>query len=114
MLPAHPTCTNPLPLPWLLATRRPPPQPPTPNPRLPLQFGAGAAMADQRALDILGEAYCKYLDPNTRVVNVDSREVLLNAGNVHCITQQQPAEVRGGAAGGGGGAHSRHKRVALG
>lgn len=24
-----------------------------------LQFGAGSAMADQRALDILGEAYCK-------------------------------------------------------
>ncbi len=23
------------------------------------RFGAGAAMADQRALDILGEAYCK-------------------------------------------------------
>lgn len=23
------------------------------------KFGAGAAMADQRALDILGEAYCK-------------------------------------------------------
>lgn len=36
----------------------------------------------------------RYLDPNTRVVNVESREVLLNAGNVHCITQQQPAEVR--------------------
>lgn len=60
-----------------------------------VQFGAGAAAADQRALDILGEAYCKYLDKNTRVVAVDSREVLLNAGNVHCITQQQPAEVRG-------------------
>lgn len=28
-------------------------------PAPPLQFGAGAAMADQRALDILGEAYCK-------------------------------------------------------
>ncbi|KAL4860240.1 Agmatine deiminase [Chlorella vulgaris] len=56
------------------------------------RFGAGAAMADQRALDILGEAYCKYLDPNTKTVNVESREVLLNAGNVHCITQQQPAE----------------------
>ena len=55
------------------------------------RFGAGAAEADQRALDILGEAYCKYLDPNTRVVNAESREVLLNAGNVHCITQQQPA-----------------------
>lgn len=41
----------------------------------------------------------RYLDPATRVVNVDSREVLLNAGNVHCITQQQPAEVGGCAAG---------------
>ncbi len=64
-----------------------------PAPPTPRQFGAGAAAADQRALDILGEAYCKYLDSNTRVVAVDSREVLLNAGNVHCITQQQPAEV---------------------
>lgn len=39
--------------------------------------------------------YCRplqYLDPNTKVVAVDSREILLNAGNVHCITQQQPAE----------------------
>ena len=63
-------------------------------------------MADQRALDILGEAYRKYLDPNTLVVNAPSREVLLNAGNVHCITQQQPAEVRvwaGGVAAGWGG-----------
>ena len=65
-------------------------------------------MADQRALDILGEAYRKYLDPNTLVVNAPSREVLLNAGNVHCITQQQPAEVSAWAAvcvwcyGGGG------------
>ena len=72
----------------------PPSHPPnrTPHPPWHLQFGAGAAMADQRALDILGEAYVKYLDPNCRTVNVESREVLLNAGNVHCITQQQPAE----------------------
>jgi hypothetical protein len=26
---------------------------------------------------------CRYLDPNTKTVNVESREVLLNAGNVH-------------------------------
>lgn len=33
--------------------------PPPARPALAPQFGAGAAMADQRALDILGEAYCK-------------------------------------------------------
>jgi hypothetical protein len=26
-----------------------------------------------------------------QVVGVSSREVVLNAGNIHCITQQQPA-----------------------
>jgi len=26
-----------------------------------------------------------------QVVGVKSREILLNAGNIHCITQQQPA-----------------------
>jgi len=30
--------------------------------------------------------------PEYKVVGVQSREVLLNAGNIHCITQQQPAE----------------------
>lgn len=52
------------------------------------QFGAGAEEADKRALEILAEAY----GSDCKVVGVQSREVLLNAGNIHCITQQQPAE----------------------
>lgn len=44
------------------------------------QFGAGAAEADKRAIEILQEAY----GPERKVVGVMSREVLLNAGNVHC------------------------------
>ena len=40
--------------------------------------------------------YPRYLDPNTRVVNVESREVLLNAGNVHwCVVRW--AGQRGGS-----------------
>lgn len=55
------------------------------------QFGAGAAEADKRALEILHEAYNQNGE-TCKVVGVSSREVLLNAGNIHCITQQQPAE----------------------
>ena len=38
----------------------------------------------RRAIETLQEAY----GPSYKVVGVKSREVLLNAGNVHCITQQ--------------------------
>jgi agmatine deiminase len=51
------------------------------------QFGGVAAEADKRALEIIQEAY----GPDYKVVGVSSREVVLNAGNIHCITQQHPA-----------------------
>ncbi|MEW5306440.1 MAG: hypothetical protein WDW38_007379 [Sanguina aurantia] len=47
------------------------------------QFGGLQAASDKQALEILSAAY-----PGRKVVGVSSREVLLNAGNVHCITQQ--------------------------
>lgn len=34
-----------------------------------------------------------WLVPLGQVVGVYSREVLLNAGNIHCITQQEPLGV---------------------
>ena len=51
------------------------------------QFGAAATDTDKRVLDVLSEAY----GSERKVVGVSSREVLLNAGNIHCITQQHPA-----------------------
>lgn len=51
------------------------------------QFGGVAADADKKALEIIQEAY----GPDYKVVGVSSREVVLNAGNIHCITQQHPA-----------------------
>lgn len=43
-----------------------------------------AAETDRNAIETLQEAY----GPDYKVVGVKSREVLLNAGNIHCITQQ--------------------------
>ncbi len=39
-----------------------------------------------RALEVLREVF-----PQRKVVGVPTREVLLGGGNIHCITQQQPA-----------------------
>ncbi|EFN59623.1 hypothetical protein CHLNCDRAFT_133066 [Chlorella variabilis] len=50
-------------------------------------FGGEAAAADEQARQVLAEVY-----PERRVVAVQSREILLGGGNIHCITQQQPAE----------------------
>ena len=47
--------------------------------------GFGEPVADQRASELLGEAY-----PGRRVVTVDARPIFARGGGVHCITQQQP------------------------
>ena len=47
--------------------------------------GFGESVADQRASELLGEAY-----PGRRVVTIDARPIFARGGGVHCITQQQP------------------------
>ncbi|MDR0626519.1 MAG: agmatine deiminase [Bifidobacteriaceae bacterium] len=42
--------------------------------------------ADQLAVSVLEEVF-----PGRTVVSVPAREILLGGGNIHCITQQQPA-----------------------
>lgn len=45
----------------------------------------GDAEADEAARAVLASAF-----PDRRVVSVQSREILLGGGNIHCITCQQP------------------------
>lgn len=47
------------------------------------QFGVAS---DSTACDTLQSLF-----PNHKVVGVQSREILLGGGNIHCITQQVPA-----------------------
>jgi agmatine deiminase len=42
-------------------------------------------------MDAEAEAILQRLFPEHRVVMVPGREILLGGGNIHCITQQQPA-----------------------
>ncbi|QNJ95838.1 agmatine deiminase family protein [Mycolicibacterium fluoranthenivorans] len=53
--------------------------------------GFGDATADQRASELLGEAY-----PGRRVVTVEARPIFARGGGIHCITQQQPRVPRSG------------------
>jgi agmatine deiminase len=46
----------------------------------------GDAKYDQAALQTLQDLF-----PERRVVGIPSREIVLGGGNIHCITQQQPA-----------------------
>jgi agmatine deiminase len=41
---------------------------------------------DAVAVEILSKVF-----PHHQIVTVPGREILLGGGNVHCITQQQPA-----------------------
>ncbi|PNH12974.1 putative agmatine deiminase [Tetrabaena socialis] len=50
------------------------------------QFGGAQSRSDEEALRALAAAY-----PGRQVVGVQSREVLLGGGNIHCFTQQLPA-----------------------
>ena len=54
-----------------------PAPPPGPSALLP---------TNRRALQVLQQAF-----PDRKVVQVQSREIVLGGGNIHCITQQQPA-----------------------
>ena len=42
---------------------------------------------DKTACDILQEAF-----PTRTIIPIDAGEILLGGGNIHCITQQIPAE----------------------
>jgi len=48
--------------------------------------GFGEPAADERAAEILADAY-----PGRKVVTVDARPIFARGGGIHCITQQQPA-----------------------
>lgn len=52
----------------------------------------GLSEADAEAQAVLKQAF-----PDREVVAVQTREIVLGGGNIHCITQQQPMPVQSGA-----------------
>ena len=52
------------------------------------QFGGENAPSDARAVEIM-----RKLCPERRIVPIDSRDILVGGGNIHCITQQLPKGV---------------------
>lgn len=42
-----------------------------------------------RALEVFRKVF-----PERKVVGVQTREILLGGGNIHCITQQEPALIK--------------------
>ena len=50
------------------------------------------------AHDDTARAILESLFTSRRVIAVDAREILLGGGNIHCITQQQPARLMPDAA----------------
>jgi agmatine deiminase len=53
----------------------------------------GLPEADGTAQAVLQQAF-----PDRQVVAVQTREIVLGGGNIHCITQQQPVPVQQGRA----------------
>ena len=45
----------------------------------------GAADSDSKAISKLEELF-----PGRRVIGIQSREILIGGGNIHCVTQQLP------------------------
>jgi agmatine deiminase len=52
----------------------------------------GLPEADGKAQAVLQQAF-----PDREVVAVQTREIVLGGGNIHCITQQQPMPVQSSA-----------------
>ncbi len=52
------------------------------------QFGGENGASDKRALDIMSA-----LLPEREIIPIDAAEIIRGGGNIHCITQQIPAEL---------------------
>jgi len=45
---------------------------------------------NDKIYDAKAEATLQNLFPDRKIIPINSREILLGGGNIHCITQQQP------------------------
>ena len=54
------------------------------------QFGGENTASDRRAIEIMSR-----ICPDREIIGIDARAILLGGGNIHCITQQIPADVNG-------------------